>query len=354
MSRYRSFLLSWLSGLLIVGVVGFLGPAIANMASPDYAGDFLGEPWGNVANLDILAETLEFDLRPLEEKQPADIKATYQVNNPGADTVVDLLFVAPGLETGQVILDDSQAISAVITEAPAIPADWQLPQSISPVQGLQFTLPLSSGDHTIAVQYSAEPSGDGLGLYFTYTLDYLLAPAAQWKSFGKLTVDVHAPSDWGTDFSLDLSPVAPGHWQAEFTGLPADILTLSSYPVVPLPVKWLRMILGVCSWVLAMRGVWWLGRWLGKLSQQQQWQQGWLVLAVLLWVPISILLFWGVLGLSSWAAETLLDSRHLGVSYVYSRNILYFFMGLVAAAIAPIAGIVGFTKGRRKFQVKAP
>ncbi|MEO1300155.1 MAG: hypothetical protein AAFW75_31170, partial [Cyanobacteria bacterium J06636_16] len=178
--------------------------ALANMASPEYAGDFLGEPLGNVASLDILHEDLRFDLRPLERKQPVAINAAYQVQNPGADTTIELLFVAPGLETGQVMLDETDAIAAVIVDNPVIPEDWQIPRTIPPTQGLQFTIPLASGEHIISVQYTARPGSDGWELYRKYTLDYLLSPAAQWRSFGTLAVDVYAPRSWKTDFSLEL------------------------------------------------------------------------------------------------------------------------------------------------------
>ncbi len=341
----------------LIGSISFLAAAVlsnagalawANMASPEYAGDFLGEPLGNVATLDILHEDLRFDLRPLAEQQPADVSAIYQVQNTGVETTVELLFMAPGLAAGQVLLDGADAIAADVVDNPVIPENWQVPQTITPISGLQFTIPLASGEHTISVQYTAQPGSDGWDLYRKYTLDYLLSPAAQWRSFGTLAVDVYAPRGWETDFSLAIPPAATGHWQAEFTGLPADSMTLLTYPTVPLYRALLRKLCTVGSWLVASAGIWWISCRIGHSSKQNQWQQGWLVLTVLLGIPLGIVCFWTVIGLGSWGSETLLDSRHLGEAYLYQRNILYLLMGLLAAVVAPVASLTGFVRGRRR------
>ena len=229
-----------LAGLLTAGLLSLPHPVIANMANPEQPGDLLTEPWTDVATLEIQHEDLVLDLRPVETERLAQIKATYIINNPGEATTVSLLFAAPGLEKGTVTLDETQAIAATQTDAPNIPEDWGNLDFRQPLQGLQFEVPLSPGEHAIAVEYQGAPSSDDIDLYRQYTLEYWLAPAQQWSFFGTLTVDVFAPADWVTTLTPDLPAVAPEHWQNTFEGLPAEALTITTHPVVPPLVSFLR------------------------------------------------------------------------------------------------------------------
>ena len=324
--------------------------AIANMASPFVAGDMLTEPWADVSTLDILHEDLVFDLRPLAEREPAQITATYQINNPGAATAIELLFVAPGLATGQVMLNDQQTIAATRIGVPEIPAEWNIdgPQSVN---GLQFQVPLSPGEQAITVQYTGQPDSDDRDIYRVYDLTYWLSPARQWHSFGTLTVDVFAPAGWQAEFEPDLPLLAQQHWQATFTELPADQLTLTTYLT---PSRWLsllRLALLVGGVAVAAVMTWQAYYRLGRFSQRAQWSGGLLVLACLFWIPLSIPLVWGISALGAGAAEQLLDQQQLAVGYSYGRAIFWVSIGLLEAIIAPVIASVRFGAGRRSFPV---
>lgn len=350
MKDWHRGLLWGLSSWLLVALTAFWLPAIANMANPDRAGDWVGEPWTQVADLDILHEALTIDLRPLATQDPAVIQVAYTVDNPGPEASVALLFAAPGLATGTITLDGDRRIEAMATDAPSIPDEWQQPRVASPMAGLEFTIPLSAGTHTIAIDYTAHPSSTDQGVYRSYTLDYWLAPAAQWRSFGTLELDVYSPQGWGTDWSLELPQAAEGYWHQKFAGLPADVLTLSTYPTPPGWVRLLRRLIPLSSWGVAIAGVWWSCRWLGRTARHRQWQQGWLVLTVILLVPACVLAFWGLIGLGLWLAEALLDNRHLAVGYAYGRFWLFAAIGLLAGAIGPVIGIIAYARGYRRSQ----
>ncbi|MGD1941927.1 MAG: hypothetical protein ACFB0G_11500 [Leptolyngbyaceae cyanobacterium] len=357
MARVPSRLRIWRRSRLFLGVFSclvilalqFSPVAIANMASPSRAGDLLSEPWADVSSLDILHEDLVFDLRPLADLAPAQISATYQINNPGAATTLDLLFVAPGIATGQVTLNGQQAIAATSIEAPEIPAEWNI-DSPPPLNGLQFQVPLSSGEQTITVQYTGHPDSDDRDIYRIYDLTYWLSPARQWRSFGTLTVDVFAPAGWQAAFEPDLSVVEPQHWRATFTGLPADQLTLTTYLM---PSRWLSLVrLALLGTSLAAAAVitWRAYYQLGRFSQRAHWSGGLLVLACLFWIPLSIPLVWSISGLGVGAAELLLDQRQLAVGYSYGRLILWVGVGLMEALIAPVIASIQFAIGRRSVQ----
>ncbi|MEM6518626.1 MAG: hypothetical protein AAF722_04740 [Cyanobacteria bacterium P01_C01_bin.70] len=344
-NRWRRLLMWLLAGWLLIWLLAAC-PATANMANPEQSGDLLTEPWTDVANLDIQHEDLVLDLRSLEDNFLAEITATYLIDNPGAATTVPLLFAAPGLEIGSVVLDNQQAIAATPTETLTIPEDWDTKDFLRPLKGLRFEVPLSPGEHTITVNYQGAPSSDDVDLYRQYTLEYWLAPALQWRSFGTLTVDVLAPLRWETIVKPQLSLIAPAHWQQTFEGLPSDVLTVSARPLLSPLVGILRLVCQVGGVAIAFVVTFWLYRWLGRLSQQQNWSSSWLVLAFLLVIPLSVPLFWGCGGLGIWAAESLLDGQYLAVTYRYSRMVLFLLLGLVAVPTGLIVAVFGFIRGR--------
>ena len=348
-SQRRSRVFLGVCSSLTILLLSWAPIAIANMASPFVAGDMLTEPWADVSTLDILHEDLVFDLRPLAAQEPAQIAATYQINNPGAATAIELLFVAPGLATGQVMLNDQQTIAATRIEAPEIPAEWNI-DGPQPVSGLQFQVPLSPGEQAITVQYTGQPDSDDRDIYRVYDLTYWLSPARQWRSFGTLTVDVFAPAGWQAEFAPDLPAIDQQHWQATFTGLPADQLTLTTYLT---PSRWLsglRLALIGAGVLAAAVMTWQAYYWLGRFSQRAQWSGGLLVLACLFWIPLSILLVWVISGLGAGVAEQLLDQRQLAGGYRYGRIILWIAVGLIEALIAPVIASLRFAAGRRSAQ----
>lgn len=333
--------------------LGLGSGAKANMANPARPGDLLSEPWADVANIAIRHEDLRLDLRPLATEPHAHIQATYHLHNPGPAATLPLLFVAPSLESATVILDGTQPIAANPTAAPTIPPNWE-PDLPREPEGLEFAVPLASGDHTLTVAYQGLPSSDDAGVYRAYTLEYWLSPARQWQSFGTLTVDVFAPPNWATVLEPDLPPVAPNHWQRTFKALPGDTLTVTSHPVVEPLLAGLRLGLVLVGLALAMGITGWLYYGLGTLSQRWGWSGGILVLTFLLTIPLSVPLMWAVAGAGAWAAESLLVARHLGVGYSYSRMLLMVMAGLAAMPVGLVLASSGFVWGRVRHRPSTP
>jgi len=332
-------------GLAIALMLGLGAGARANMANPAQPGDLLSEPWADVATLAIRHEDLRLDLRPLDRGQRARIQATYHLHNPGAAATVPLLFVAPSLDSATVMLNGTQPIPATATAAPTIPPEWASEVLRAPA-GLEFVVPLPSGDSTLTVAYAGLPSSDDAGVYRAYTLDYWLAPARQWQSFGTLTVDVLVPPAWRTDLEPALPQVAPQHWRHTFDSLPADLLTVTTYPVVGPLVAGLRLGLRLGGLAVAVGVTGWLYYRLGRLSQGQGWSGGGLVLTFLLAVPLSVPLMWGLGGLGVVAAESLLVAGRLGMGYGYARMVLLVLAGLATVPVGLGVASGGFVLGR--------
>src|SRR4051812_10128664 len=100
--------LVWLPSLALVAALLCVPPPVsANMASPQQAGQSVGETPGTKA-IAIEHELLDIDLRPLSESKPVVVEATYRLRNDAAEQALDLIFVAAALTEGDsgVWLDD--------------------------------------------------------------------------------------------------------------------------------------------------------------------------------------------------------------------------------------------------------
>ncbi|MEM6591671.1 MAG: hypothetical protein AAF651_07425 [Cyanobacteria bacterium P01_C01_bin.73] len=338
--RFRLWLLALLAigGAIALYGFGRMPPAIANMANPYLPGDFAGEPLGNVGSLDILQETLDIDLRPLAcpDLQPT-VNVTYQIQNSQAATDVNLLFVAPGLAQGEVRLDQTP-VAAVKVERPEIPDRWELSETEFSPQGLQFTVPIEPGAHTIRVAYTARPSADGTGLYTRYGLDYLLSPAAQWRSFGGLSLTVAVPPRWPLESSLSLTPVeaTPGefeYWRAEFTTLPADVLRLETAPQIAVVHQVGRWALIGGGWTLALLGSSWIGRWPKRLSHRR-WPKALVWSVPLLLVPLGMVWFTAIAGLGHAASLEILEAQHVSTSARSTQAYTWLILGGLSLILA--------------------
>jgi hypothetical protein len=245
-------LLSCIATCLVVAALGVPAVAFANMAGPYIAGDRVGEPSGDLKEIAIAHETLDLDLRPLDEDRPALVSATYDVHNDGSPKDLELLFVPVALDAHSsgaagVWLDD-QKVNSQVGRMQSLPASWQ-PPSVTPGlagdpamdyrvaygsnQGITFSLHLPSGSHQIRVRYLARPSqvsGDSPVRY--WQLGYVLAPARNWKSFGQLDVTVEVPTHWSLASSLPLQREG-NVLRGTFQGIPADSLGLTTQAPVP-------------------------------------------------------------------------------------------------------------------------
>ncbi|MGF1460640.1 MAG: hypothetical protein ACFBSG_16645 [Leptolyngbyaceae cyanobacterium] len=345
LGRQWRWLLSALTALLIL-LSHFSPVAIANMADPFQVGDLFTEPWASVANFDIRHEDLRLDLRQLETSRFVQVEATYFVHNPGVAVTVPLLFAAPGLADGSVTIDDQPAMAVTPTAAPAIPEEWGMPQFRQSLQGFQFDVPLTSGEHTITVAYRGVPDSDDAGVYRQYTLEYWLSPARQWRSFGTLTVDVFAPKSWSTTLVPPITAVAQQHWQTTFDQLPSEQITVTTRPVLSPMVSSTRLLLRLGSIAISLYIVMLLYRKLGRLSRQHNWSSPWLVLTFVIGVPLSIPLVISIAGTGLGLGESLLNTEHLGVGYRYSRAIFALLASLAIAMAALLIAVLSFTTGR--------
>ena len=190
----------------------------SNMSNPLRKGETLSEPQIGLANISIVRETLHLDLRPLGKSQSARIQAVYYIDNAGSKINTELLFVSPGIQSGKVTLDD------VI-----LPVKKELSQGLDQSLALKFNAEIKPGQHTISVDYMAKPGEDHRSEpYRDYLIDYNLAPAKRWKSFGQLDVRINIPEGWVIKEStpIDQYQLKNNVLKALFKGIPADMIHL--------------------------------------------------------------------------------------------------------------------------------
>jgi hypothetical protein len=236
-----------------------------NMAPTVMPGHAVGEPAGELADVHIEREQLNFDLRPLADGDAVTVEATYQVRNDGAPRQLDLVFVAAGLVDGDggVWLDGApvdyttERLTPSAEPPPGIP--WRPPQTTPQLAGgtvgysaqyeglLRFSLELGAGAHEIRVRYPAEATAyTGASPARFWQLGYSLAPARQWASFGTLDVVVQLPPGWHFAASPELTRQGD-EARGSFAGIPADAIGMTmQFPVSdPDPISWL--LIGVAS-----------------------------------------------------------------------------------------------------------
>src|SRR5947208_1158646 len=118
--------------LVLLALVILSVPAEANVGRRDRPADRNGEPTG-LHEIAIEHEELSFDLRPLASDGPAQVSATYQLDNRGAASVRAPLVFVSGISRidGRVTFDGvplqgSDAPTTVTdAEAAALPAAWR-------------------------------------------------------------------------------------------------------------------------------------------------------------------------------------------------------------------------------------
>lgn len=106
-----------------------------------------------------------------------------------------------------------------------------------------FEVDLSKGKHTIRVEYDVSISYDRRHYLNEYLLNYSLAPAKEWRSFGTLEVSLHAPC-YEFDYlrsNLEAGKVSQSDslvvWR--FNSLPTDVLSIQyKYKVPALAHLW--------------------------------------------------------------------------------------------------------------------
>jgi hypothetical protein len=258
--------------------------AWANIA-PRFWGDPTSEPWG-LKDVAVVQERLTIDMRPLADRNPVRVEVTYDLSNAGPSRHLDLLFVSGevGLSDFEAHLGDTPLRTRLLPasesrslweqsprswrpskEAPGIVKDqtfylfvgWDAQPEIA-----AFALDLPPGASTLRVRYLARACGAAERATVTWQFPYVLAPAREWGSFGRLDVVVHVPARWDARSTPALDRDGDT-LRGSFDGLPADALLLATGAPVPPEYSW--AIYGVeafCAFVLLGGPVmcWWAGR----------------------------------------------------------------------------------------------
>lgn len=313
-------------------------PARANMADPVQPGDPVGEPSAALAALSVVSERLAFDLRPLAEGGAAIVEAVYVIQNPGAARTLPLVFVAPAIEAeGTGVWVDGRPVAFAPYDG-ALPDAWAAPATTPGFDGadleyrteayggaVRFDVPLGSGRHEVRVRYLARAGTYDPSQPSQYhQVGYVLAPARQWGSFGRLDVEVRVPEGWEAAASLPLA--RDGDTLAgTFDGVPADVLGLTvraprPWGIWPLRLLGVALGFGLC-WG-AGRGV---GGWLGRRGRPSWWA-----------LPVALAA--GVVGAVAFAVPAL-ASYALGDSNAYGYG-AWFVVGLMGFPLALLVGTV--------------
>lgn len=240
-------------GLLVLfAMLATTSQSWANMANPYQEGDQVGEPTGELRSVAIEHESLVMNLVPLANDGPAKVSATYDVRNDGTQRTLKLLFVATALAsdqgTGTGVWLDGQPVTSQV-RATRLPASWQPPKTTPGVgsnpdlsyyagngiqHGIIFSLTLPSGRHQIRVDYIARASAVSTqeSPVRYWQLGYVLSPARNWESFGKLDIQVNVPPAWTLVSTIPLTRTVDA-FKGTFDGIPADTLALTAQAPVP-------------------------------------------------------------------------------------------------------------------------
>lgn len=327
--------------------------AFANMAKPWMEGETVGEPLGTLKSLSIAKELLELDLRPLAKGDRAQVKATYTIENKGKPVTTSLLFVSFALNKGKVSLDGKTVSYTFVKDQP-VPKDWKLPANQKPamqkdpkkIHGMKFQVTIPAGQHTIEVQY---PVSNGEfhptdSMYRKRYVQYLLAPAKRWASFGTLDIKVTTPKRWQLKSNLKLTQ-SKQLWSGTFKGIPANHLLLN----VKKRNSWflqyrLPSILAVLFGILLTAGLLWSHAHSPSTMERSGMQRvGPFLGTLLLAAAVSLGL---VLG-SIWMENRLINLQQVSHTWAYGNQILRIMMLLVSGAGTLLLGTTAYLIGLR-------
>lgn len=193
--------------VLICGFTCFLPQSVyANMAAPDDPDIGSSITFAKNNAIAVRSEVLDINVDGPE----AYITAIYHMENTTGEHVsTPAMFLAPNMDCGSVTVDgtgipftarsyDLSYGTEVATE------DWQYAVLTSPdlysdrtVDTVTFTLDFTPGEsHNVSVSYAYRLGGyPNLGgnysAYRSGEINYYLAPAAMWKDFKNLTINLH-------------------------------------------------------------------------------------------------------------------------------------------------------------------
>ncbi len=351
--------------MLVLGLT--TGSAIANMSSPWEPGDPVGEPIGIFRQLSIVQETLTLDLRSLVSQKKGRVMAAYLIRNNGSQATVDLLFISPGIQTGNVTVDGTKVASNKVSQ-PTVPPEWKKPITMPKMgnrsralgfggtvnlynlyhnnnDGISFQAILPTGEHRLQISYDVQPgeeNGDGK-IYRQYLIGYFLAPARSWARFGQLDIEVNLPSGWEVATSLPMKRTND-NFRATFTGIPADgLAVIASPPLYPLS-SGLSILLRVAGWGGGLIGSWRLGLEAGRFARLRGLGGCLGLCATAALMPVGSIIFVLPTLLGEWLSWSVLNNGHLSPIWEYGHNLIVFLLMFLGLWVSGVATAVAMTE----------
>jgi hypothetical protein len=260
---------------------------------PKWWGDRTAEPPGLKA-IAITRESLTVDMRPLVDLQPIRVEAVYELSNSGPAATFELLFIfaAPGAQELEVLVGDRMLECRTMDKKDQerywkeLPKTWRPPDYSLGLDGEQFclffhqrdapapmlfSLKLPPGASVLKARFTARASGTPENQpTATWMFPYVLAPAKEWGSFGRLEVKALLPEGWEARSSPDLKREGDT-LVGSFQGVPADILQLATRAPVPEEFRRAQRLawpMFGLTFVAVSVGCWLVARWTGRLLRR--------------------------------------------------------------------------------------
>ncbi len=178
-------------------------------------GGALSEPTPRGARASVVRAQLVIDMRPTRHQKPARVVARYAIRHDGPAQPHGLIAPASAL-AGVAVRYDGRAISSSTGMDPSMAGDE--------APGAAFAWSIEPGNHTVEVEYEAEPEAFHRGIVDRYALSYDLTPARQWSSFERLQVRVLLPDGFEVLERPALLTMHDGELRGELARLPASLL----------------------------------------------------------------------------------------------------------------------------------
>lgn len=239
----RARLNDWICHWGALGLLLISDLAQANVGPPSTGGQVVAEPVGILA-VEIRWEVLQIDLRPLADNEPAIVLAEYQLENPGPEKSLNLLFASGSTEVSHLTISlNEKLIPSRPVPGTPLPESWKPPKETpgppdnSPISYLGYgsqpaiphamTVVIPEGSHKLRVQYRAEAAVNRLGKPTVYhQFAYILAPARAWSRFGGMDVTIRLPQAWIAACNLPLQRTGDV-LAARFSEVPADAIAMT-------------------------------------------------------------------------------------------------------------------------------
>jgi hypothetical protein len=209
-----------------------------------------------------MREQLIIDLRSLKDANLVHVDVTYELNNKGDPKHLELLFISGevGINSFEAQLNGQPLVTRILPQDESqrllkeAPPSWEpayegpgldsehtyyAPKNhIRPPDLVAFSVDLPAGPSTLHVRYQSRACGAAERRpTATWHLPYVLAPAREWGSFGRLDVTVQVPAGWDARGTPALEREGDT-LSGSFSELPADTLFVATSMPVPQEYDW--------------------------------------------------------------------------------------------------------------------